>query len=168
MGESIVLDPVFNTACQVTLVAEGVLSDHPNDKGGLTKYGITQKSWTAYVAKKKDKLLPRSVAQITRDQAITFYYSEYWVAPGLDKLPAEIAPAVFDFGVNSGMTRALRYYGLLKLQGHEQGTALRRARNNYIAMRGRFLMNIAQRDHSQIAFIEGWFNRVIGQLDFAY
>jgi hypothetical protein len=29
-------------------------------------------------------------------------------------------------------------------------------------------MNICQRDHSQITFVEGWFNRIIGQLDFAY
>jgi lysozyme family protein len=163
------LDPVFASAVQTTLVAEGVLSDNPNDHGGLTKYGITQASWTAYVAKADPKgLLPHSVRGITRDQAIEFYRTEFWLAAGCNKIPAEIAPAVFDFAVNSGVRRALAYYKLLKLQGHEQGVALRKARNNYVAMRGRFLMNICQRDHSQITFVEGWFNRIIGQLDFAY
>lgn len=163
-------DPVFATAIQTTLVAEGILSDHPSDRGGLTKYGITQTSWHAYWTRKVSSTnpLPQSVRDITRDQAINFYYSEYWIAPGLNKLPAEISPAVFDFGVNSGMSRAVRYYALLKIQGHETAVQLRRKRNDYVAMRGRFLMNICQRDHSQIAFVEGWFNRIIGQLDFAY
>lgn len=165
-------DPVFDAAVQTTLVAEGVLSDNPNDHGGLTKYGITQATWAAYWHKKmghnQGDTLPVSVRDITRDQAINFYFSEFWLAGGMDKMPAEIAPAVFDFAVNSGLRRATAYYALLKLQGHEQGVALRRARNNYVAMRGRFLMNICQRDHSQITFVEGWFNRIIGQLDFAY
>lgn len=162
------LDPVFAGAVQTTLVAEGVLSDNPNDHGGLTKYGITQASWDIYRRPAKGSMLPASVRDITRDQAIQFYYTEYWVKPGLHAMPAEIAPAVFDFAVNSGVRRALAYYKLLKLQGHEQGVALRRARNNYVAMRGRFLMNVCQRDHSQITFVEGWYNRIIGQLDFAY
>jgi lysozyme family protein len=67
-----------------------------------------------------------SVRDITRDQAIEFYRTEFWLAAGCNKIPAEIAPAVFDFAVNSGVRRALAYYKLLKLQGHEQGVALRR------------------------------------------
>jgi lysozyme family protein len=164
------LDPVFQNAVQVSLVNEGVLSDNPNDHGGLTKYGITQKTWYAYWVRKtypSDKL-PQNVRDITRDQAINFYYSEFWLAGGMNKMPAEIAPAVFDFAINSGLRRALAYYGLLKLKGNETAGQLRRARNNYVAMRGRFLMNICQRDHTQITFVEGWFNRIIGQLDFAY
>lgn len=167
-------DFVFDNAVQTTLVAEGVLSDNPADHGGLTKYGITQATWAAYrAATKADQfkarlILPQSVRDISRDMAIEFYHSEFWIALGLDKMPCEIAPAVFDFAVNSGGKRAIAYYKMLKLQGHEQGTQLRRARNLYVTLRGRFLMNLAQRDHSQIAFVEGWFNRIISQLDFAY
>lgn len=177
------MDVVFNQAVNNTLVIEGVLSDNPNDAGGLTKFGITHASWSAYASGKTN--LPQSVKDITRDQAIAFYRSEYWDKPGFYQLPNEIAPAVFDFAVNSGTAQAVRVLqsvlhvpvdgklgpqtlAALAAVNTASPVPLRKLRNSYVIARGVFLMNVVQGNPKDVTFLEGWFKRVIGQLDFAY
>ena len=175
------MDAIFNNAVQHTLIDEGVLSDNPNDAGGLTKYGITQETWTGYRAKHPELKLPQSVAKITKDQAITVYYEEYWLAEHLDKLPSELSPVVFDFRINSGdiaIKRLQRMIGVpedgdlgpvsLAKFANLNTTQLRRMRNDYVTVRGIFLMDLAQHHSNDVVFIEGWFKRIVGQYDFAY
>ena len=98
----------FNQAVDFTLRAEGKLSNNPNDKGGLTKFGVTQARWLQYRAKAASLTgnsiasLPQSVSNITVDQAIEFYFTEFWTAPGIALLPRELQVPAFDFYVNSG------------------------------------------------------------------
>lgn len=77
---------------------EGGFVDHPDDRGGPTKYGITEAAARAagYAGPMRD--LPRALAA-------RIYGEKYWTGPGFDRV-AEHAPRLaaelFDTGVNMG------------------------------------------------------------------
>lgn len=83
-----------------TIGLEGRYSNHPDDKGGETMWGITK-----WVARKNGYLGP--MRDMPRDEAVRIYRSEYLIKPGFDVV-AEIYPRVglecFDSGVNLGVS----------------------------------------------------------------
>jgi lysozyme family protein len=94
-------------AIKKTLQYEGGYSNHPADPGGPTNWGITiadaRKYWKAGATADDVKAMPQSVA-------VEIYRKRYWDAVGGDNLPAGLDLAVFDFGVNSGVSRSLNYF----------------------------------------------------------
>lgn len=177
-------EPSFNDAVEFTLRKEGILSDQAGDKGGLTKYGITQEIWNKYLAigYTDPKRCPRSVADIDVSYALYCYNLFFWKQPGIDKLPRELQGPVFDFVVNSGQGNAVKVLqGLLGVAqdgsigpvtlaklAPMQAPALRKLRNDYVTARIIFLANYVQVNPSQVKFIEGWDRRVTSLYDFAY
>lgn len=94
--------------CQaVTGKWEGGWSDHPDDPGGKTMYGITETRWHEYQDKMGLKRTP--VRNITMAQALKFYRSEFWLACGADKLFPGVDLAVYDASVNSGVSRGRKW-----------------------------------------------------------
>ncbi|CUX20420.1 MULTISPECIES: glycoside hydrolase family 108 protein [Agrobacterium tumefaciens complex] len=94
--------------CQaVTGKWEGGWSDHPDDPGGKTMYGITEIRWHQYQDKMSMKRTP--VRNITMAQALKFYRSEFWLACGADKLFPGVDLAVYDASVNSGVSRGRKW-----------------------------------------------------------
>lgn len=91
-----------------TLKWEGGYSNHAADPGGATNYGITIHDVRKYI--KKDAT-PADVKALTKQQAINIYTTKYWKTPyyDCDKLASGVDLAVFDFGVNSGPSRAKKY-----------------------------------------------------------
>ncbi len=95
----------YDEALKRVLEHEGNYSNDPGDSGGPTKYGIT--IWDARAYWKKDataadvKALPLSVAK-------EIYRTKYWAKVDGDDLPAGVDYAVFDYGVNSGISRAAK------------------------------------------------------------
>lgn len=81
-----------------TIGREGAYVNHPNDKGGPTRWGITQRIAVKHGYTGDMKTLPRETAK-------GIYYDEFMVEPGFDKILA-ISPAIaeelFDSGVNFG------------------------------------------------------------------
>lgn len=69
----------------------------PDDPGGTTKYGISQRAYPHL-----------DVAALTYEQAAAIYEQDYWTNPGIAKLGVERGEVVFDFGVNSGPGQAIR------------------------------------------------------------
>ena len=61
------------------------------DAGGLTKWGIDQRSHPDV-----------NVAQLTQDQATQIYYNAYWVPSHAEELPLGIGEVLFDVKVNGG------------------------------------------------------------------
>lgn len=86
---------------EATLGKEGGYVNHPNDRGGPTNWGITQ-------AVARDNGYTGDMRNLTRDQAIAIYRSEYAIKPGFAAV-AEIYPRIgeelFDTGVNMGPVR---------------------------------------------------------------
>jgi lysozyme family protein len=91
---------------KATLKHEGGYVDHPSDPGGATNWGITigvaREYWKPDATKADIKAMPQSVA-------VEIYRKRYWNAVKGDDLPAGLDFAVYDFGVNSGPARALKY-----------------------------------------------------------
>ena len=77
-----------------------VVSEHdPRDPGGLTKYGIDQRSHPGV-----------DVENLTEEKAMAIYWQE-WLKCKADKLPWPLSFAYFDACVNSGV-----HQGVLLLQ----------------------------------------------------
>lgn len=77
---------------------EGGYSNHPADRGGPTRWGITEAVARAHGFAGDMRALPR-------EEAAAIYRRLYWLRPGFDRV-AEIAPCIaaelFDTGVNMG------------------------------------------------------------------
>ena len=95
----------FETALQHVLKEEGGVADHPNDPGGLTKYGITLPTLSSY---RKADVKKADLLALTKQEAAFIYRSRYWDTVRGDELPAGIDLCLFDFAVNSGPMRAVK------------------------------------------------------------
>ena len=84
---------------------EGGFSNHPADRGGATRWGITERVARAHGYRGDMRFYPR-------DEAVAVYRRVYWLRPAFDRV-AEIAPEVaaelFDTGVNMGPDTAARF-----------------------------------------------------------
>ena len=89
----------------MVLEHEGGYVNHPKDPGGRTNMGITQRTYQNFygrpVTEEEMKTMPR------RDAA-EIYKSMYWDEIRGDDLPAGVDICVFDWSVNSGVSRACR------------------------------------------------------------
>lgn len=86
---------------EATIGKEGGYVDHPADRGGPTRWGITERVARANGYKGAMSALPR-------ETAVAIYRQEYAIKPGFAAV-AEIMPRVgeelFDTGVNMGPAR---------------------------------------------------------------
>lgn len=99
----------FERALAHTLTFEGGLSDHPADPGGRTNRGITQRKLSEVRRVAPELNLPSAVDDLTDAQVAIIYRREYWDRLSCDELPAGLALAVFDAGVNAGIGRAAKW-----------------------------------------------------------
>lgn len=87
------------------LAHEGGYTNNPNDPGGPTNWGITiydaRKYWKPNVTIAEMRSMPVSVA-------IDIYEKMYWDKLQADALPGGVDYTVFDYGVNSGVSRSAK------------------------------------------------------------
>ena len=95
----------YDAALKGVLEHEGGYSNDPGDDGGPTKYGITiwdaRSFWKPNATAADVRSMPLSVAK-------KIYEEKYWDALRCDEMPAGVDYAVFDYGVNSGISRAAK------------------------------------------------------------
>jgi lysozyme family protein len=166
---------------------EGGFVDHPADRGGPTRFGITEKVARANGYRGAMAALPRATAA-------SIYRRLYWTGPGFDKL-AERAPALaaelFDTGVNMGprvaasflqralnaLNRGARDYADIAVDGRI-GPATLEALAGYLrrrgssgedvllkaleALQGERYLRLAERRPANEAFLYGWLANRIG------
>ena len=92
---------------KLLLVHEGGNDDDPRDPGGRTSRGIIQSEWDVY--RREHPGMPADVWQAPQAAVLAIYRSKYWNVVRGDDLPSGIDYCVFDFGVNSGVSRAITY-----------------------------------------------------------
>ena len=84
---------------------EGGYSNHPADRGGATRWGVTEAVARAHGYRGDMRFYPR-------EEAVAVYRRLYWLRPGFDRV-AEHAPRVaaelFDTGVNMGPAVAVGF-----------------------------------------------------------
>lgn len=98
----------FRLAFDATVAFEGGYSNHPDDAGGPTMHGVTQRMYDSYCDRKG---LPRqSVKLLTLGEVQSFYREDYWNAAKLDFVsdPA-ICMEVFDSAVLHGPVQAVKF-----------------------------------------------------------
>lgn len=138
----------FKKALDYLFEAEGGYSNHKNDRGGATNFGITQRTYDFY--QKRKGLAPAPVKQITKQEAAQIYYEDYWIKSGADKIEDfSIALILFDSCVNHGVSGGISLY---KKAGNNSEKFLNLRREKYKA--------IAENNSSQKVFLKGWLNRV--------
>ena len=96
----------YALALKQVLKYEGGYVDHPKDPGGPTNKGITQAVYDAW--QKKNGLPTQSVRNISDAAVAAIYKQQYWDAISGDDLPSGIDFAVFDYAVNSGVSKAAK------------------------------------------------------------
>ena len=93
----------YESALARLLAHEGGYTNHPDDPGGPTNFGITIADYRRYA---KADATAADVRAMSVDAAKAIYRKRYWDAQRCDDLPAGVDYAVFDYGVNSGIGRA--------------------------------------------------------------
>lgn len=79
----------FDLAIDTVLLNEGGYVDDPNDKGGATNFGLSQRTYPNL-----------DIKNLTKEQAIGIYKKDFWKYDGvLDQL---VATKIFDASVNLG------------------------------------------------------------------
>ena len=97
----------FERAFGLLAVHEGGYVNHPDDPGGATNRGVTQRTYDNH--RRCHGRAPRDVRSITDDEVVEIYRNQYWDAVRADDLPEGVAYCVFDAAVNSGPSRAARW-----------------------------------------------------------
>ena len=88
----------FDDAIGRVLGLEGGLVDNPNDPGGLTQWGVSQRSYPDV-----------DIRRLTRAGACCIYKKDFWDKVHADELFDGVAYQTLDFAVNSGIQTAIRY-----------------------------------------------------------
>ena len=87
----------FPRCIQIILAEEGGQVNHPRDPGGLTNYGISQRSYPDL-----------NIAALTKETAIALYRRDYWNPVHGDELPDGLDLLLLDCAVNQGPVTAIR------------------------------------------------------------
>ena len=88
----------FESWVEMVLEHEGGFVDDPDDRGGMTNMGITQKSFSGFLGREATE---EDMREMTRDQAIDFY-KDLWDKMNLDRYQPPVQLQYADMHVNSG------------------------------------------------------------------
>ena len=152
-----------------TLKWEGTkFTDHPNDPGGPTRYGIIQREYDKY---RRAKGMPvRSVNLITEPEYNEIYEKSYWNPVRAEWLSGPLGLTLFDTAVNLGVGGALsRLQAALKIPisgtwTQEISDVIHDADQTKIALticnfRIKKRYDRVKQAPSQKVFLQGWINR---------
>lgn len=90
-----------------TLQWEGGYVNHPDDPGGCTNKGITLRTWRDW--RDNPTLTCEDLKTISDLEVALIYGSNYWAPVWGNDLPLGLNLCVWDWGVNSGPSRAVKY-----------------------------------------------------------
>src|SRR4051794_32468104 len=90
---------------QLVLGSEGGFVNNPADPGGATRWGITQRTLSAW---RGHPVSIDDVRDLPQSEAVQIYGEQYAKPIQFDDLPSGLDLAIFDTSVNSGPDRAAR------------------------------------------------------------
>ncbi len=150
----------FLTAFDKLLKHEGDYSDHKDDPGGKTRYGVTE-------AVAREAGYRGDMRELPLDLARRIYKERYWDAVQAESLPADVRYIVFDGAVNSGVAQSAKWLqracgvkddGVIGPQTIRAANALSPdgLKRKILAQRLRFMAKLP----NWPAFGRGWANRI--------
>lgn len=159
----------FKKSLAYVLIDEGGNDNDPDDHGGRTSRGITQREYTAW--RLEHKLSNLDVWKAPEQDIEAIYHDEYW-NPYCDGFPSGIDYLYFDMSVNAGPHRAaiLLQRSLGLTQDGRIGPITRGAVakadplnlvHHYTEIKRNYYQSIANNpEHpEQHKFLHGWLNR---------
>lgn len=177
----------FDECVNIVVGFEGGYSDHPQDRGGKTKYGITEATLNA--AFSAGLVSHNNIKELSVDEAKIIYKANYWDKCKCDSLPKPLDLCVFDTAVNCGVGTSSKFLqetinktvganilamdgiiGAMTLGAVEGWLSRYKADcafpilflcNLFIDCRLQYYSNIVAKNGSQIVFLRGWLNRIL-------
>ena len=102
--------------CMARLLAhEGGYVWHAEDPGGETNFGVTRAVYEQYAGR---QVMDGEMEGLTHDDVYPIYKENYWDRVRGDDLPSGVDWSVYDFCVNSGVSRSAK--ALQRIIGVEQ------------------------------------------------
>jgi lysozyme family protein len=161
--------PAFREALPFVLRWEGGYVHHPDDPGGATNKGVTQRVYDAWRA--GEGLGKRSVRLVEDDEVRAIYETGYWLPPRCDALRSHLDLVQFDTAVNMGVGRAVRFLQAsvgCPVDGEfgpaTQGAAalcdLASTIAAYCTAREVYYRSLALKRPNLAVFLKGWLNRL--------
>lgn len=156
----------FNDAIGKTLAREGGsrFTDVASDKGGATKFGISQAAYPNV-----------DIRNLTEQQARDIYKRDYWDRVRGDDINSQIvAENIFDTAVNMGVRTTSRFVqtlldilpadgiigsgslSVINQQDEKQFLA------NFTLVKIGYYAQLCNKDTTQTKFLLGWINRALG------
>lgn len=156
-------DITSDTIISDIIKREGPPTSDPQDHGGRTAFGISEKS------------NPQAWADgnVSEAEAREIYMNKYVKGPGFDRIEdPQLRAQLVDFGVNSGPQLAImKLQEILGVQqdgilGPETFKALKSlhpddVNSSLVASRVRMIGRIVSKDPSQLKFLLGWLDRAV-------
>ena len=158
----------FDAAVTKTLEREGggAFTDDPTDRGGATKYGISQRAYPDL-----------DIANLTEEKAREIYRHDYWNRMRGDDIASQaIAENIFDLCVNMGVKTGSKLAqlsldivpadGIIGPQslGVINGADESLFKARFAIAKMQRYADICNKDSSQKRFLLGWLNRTLAEV----
>ena len=169
MGETKLTE--FDDIIQVVLEHEGGYVDDPDDRGGATNWGVTQKVYEDFVGYSCNK---EEIKKMTQETAEEIYFQKYWKPSKADQVPDRLKHIYFDMVVNFGKRGAVKVLQQAAVaKGHKIADdggigpntlkAIKNVETDRVrAYRVLKFASIVIKKPTQEKFWLGWFRRAIG------
>lgn len=154
----------FESAVKKLLVKEGgsKITNDPTDRGGLTKFGISQKSYPSM-----------DIKNLTEEQAKYLYKIDFWQKIRGDEIESQhIAELIFEACVNMGARAGVRMAQIAAavtvdgIVGRKTVDAINSTSEALFVAQYKLALieyyaDIVANDGTQIRFLLGWIRRVL-------
>lgn len=168
----------LDDALPTILVYEGGKVDDPDDRGGRTSAGVTQRTYNAWCRDQIPPKADRDVWEITEAEVAAIYRHFYWDKIDGDGIAAhsgKLALCVFDGAVNHGVGLSARMLQrvvgatpdgvigpktLLLVASHLALRSEPTVLADYLKRRCAIYQNIIANNPTQQRFAKGWRNRI--------
>lgn len=156
----------FLNAVGTVLGHEGGYVDNPDDPGGQTNWGISQRSYPNV-----------DIANLTKDGATAIYYNDFWVPNRYDSIKNDsVVNNLFDMAINAGQRTSIKLAQqtintykpeLLTVDGLV-GPATLDAVNDFSAddflrlfkvLRAQYYLDLVAKRPTNLVFLKGWLRR---------
>ena len=159
----------FAASLPFVLRWEGGFVNHPNDPGGATNKGVTQRVYDDW--RQRNGMPAQDVRQIADTEVHAIYEDNYWKPSRCDVLRRELDLIQFDTAVNMGVKRAVKM-----LQESVScpvdgafGSGTQKAADEcdlgktmilYCKARELYYRGLSERRPELAVFLKGWLNRL--------
>ena len=89
---------IFKWECVRDRDGNVISENDPDDPGGLTKFGIDQRSHPKV-----------DIRNLSEEDAMEIYHAQYWIKNACDSYPAKLGECYFNACVNCGAGRAKKF-----------------------------------------------------------